>query len=95
MSEFKKVVWHKVNVPVKHALINNAELGKVLKDQRADQQDVWQTSLSNPNFAAFASSCGTLGIRVEDRRDLEGTMQKLFTHDGPVTPEIITEVNFI
>ncbi|MEM1408223.1 MAG: hypothetical protein AAGG59_15685 [Bacteroidota bacterium] len=72
MSEFKKVVWHKVNVPVKHALINNAELGKVFKDQRADQQDVWQTSLSNPNFTAFASSFVALGIRVEDKRILKG-----------------------
>lgn len=93
MAEITTAV--KYNMRIKHILINNAELGKISKEQRADQLDVWQTSLSNPNFAEFASSCGALGIRVEDKKELEGAMQKLFAHDGPSTLEIMADVSLI
>ncbi|MEM6523128.1 MAG: thiamine pyrophosphate-dependent enzyme [Bacteroidota bacterium] len=75
--------------------LNSGISTRISKEQRADQLDVWQTSLSNPNFAQFASSCGAHGIRVEDKRELEGAMQKLFDHDGPATLEIIADVDLI
>ena len=52
----------KYNMPIKHILLNNHELGKISKEQRAVEFDVWQTSLQNPNFAEFVTSCGALGI---------------------------------
>jgi len=55
-------------------LINNSELGKISKEQRAAELDVWQTPLHNPNFADFANNCGALGIRVEKIEDLEAAM---------------------
>lgn len=85
----------KYNMPIKHILLNNAELGKISKEQRAGEFDVWQTSLKNPNFAAYAESCGALGIRVTDRAELDAAMEKIFAHDGPACLEILTDVSLI
>ena len=56
----------KYQMKITHVLLNNSELGKISKEQRAGHYDVWQTSLHNPNFAAFAELCGAKGIRVTD-----------------------------
>ena len=85
----------KYNMNIKHIVLNNSELGKISKEQRASQVDVWQTSLSNPNFAKYAENCGALGIRVEKLKDLLPAMQKLNEHDGPALLEVITDVNLI
>jgi hypothetical protein len=36
---------------ITHVLLNNGQLGKIAKEQRAGEWDVWQTSLHNPDFA--------------------------------------------
>ncbi|WOI23312.1 thiamine pyrophosphate-binding protein [Nonlabens ulvanivorans] len=85
----------KYNMNIKHVVLNNSELGKISKEQRAAEVDVWQTSLSNPSFAKYAENCGALGIRVEKLEDLVPAMEKLRDHDGPALLEVITDVNLI
>ena len=85
----------KYNMNVKHIVLNNSELGKISKEQRAAEVDVWQTSLKNPSFAAFAENCGALGIRVEKQEDLIPAMERLRDHDGPGLLEVITDVSMI
>jgi len=85
----------KYNMPIKHILINNSELGKISKEQRTAQFDVWKTEMHNPNFADFANNCGALGIRVKKREELEAAMQKIKDHDGPALLEVICDVNLI
>lgn len=85
----------KYNMNIKHVLLNNSELGKISKEQRAAEVDVWQTSLHNPNFAQFANNCGALGIRVEKAEDLEAAMIQLRDHDGPALLDIVCDVNLI
>lgn len=85
----------KYNMPIKHILINNSELGKISKEQRASEYEVWKTSLHNPNFADFANNCGALGIRVEKREELEAAMQKINEHNGPALLEVMCDVNLI
>jgi thiamine pyrophosphate-dependent acetolactate synthase large subunit-like protein/nitrite reductase/ring-hydroxylating ferredoxin subunit len=85
----------KYNMNIKHIVLNNSELGKISKEQRAAEVDVWQTSLSNPNFAKYAENCGALGIRVETLIDLLPAMKKLNAHKGPALLEVITDVNLI
>ena len=85
----------KYNIPIKHILLNNGELGKISKEQRAVEFDVWQTSLQNPNFADFVTSCGALGIRVEKIEDLNPAFEKAMAYDGPATIEIITDALLI
>jgi thiamine pyrophosphate-dependent acetolactate synthase large subunit-like protein/nitrite reductase/ring-hydroxylating ferredoxin subunit len=93
MGEISTAVKYKM--PIKHILINNNELGKISKEQRADELDVWQTSLQNPNFAEFATNCGALGIRVTNRSELDDAMKQLFAHDGPATLEVFADVTLI
>ena len=66
MAELTTAVKHGMHIT--HVLLNNGQLGKISKEQRAGEWDVWQTSLHNPDFSAFARNCGALGIRVTDRR---------------------------
>lgn len=85
----------KYNMPIKHILINNSELGKISKEQRTSELEVWQTEVHNPNFADFATNCGALGIRVEKREELEAAMQRIKEHNGPALLDIICDVSLI
>lgn len=85
----------KYKMPIKTIILNNGELGKISKEQRAGEFDVWATDLSNPNFAEFANGCGSLGIRVEKREDLLIRMKKILSHKGPALLEVLTDVSLI
>jgi len=85
----------KYNMNVKHILINNSELGKISKEQRGSELEVWQTGLHNPNFAEFANNCGALGIRVERKEDLQDAMQKISNHNGPALLDVVCDVSLI
>ena len=85
----------KYKMPIKTVILNNDELGKISKEQRAGEFDVWATSLSNPNFAEYARGCGALGIQVRKKEDLPKAMQELMAHDGPGLWEIIADVKLI
>ena len=85
----------KYNMPIKLIVLNNHELGKISKEQRAGEFNVWKTSLSNPNFAEFARSCGAWGKRIEGHGALKEAMATLFAQDGPAVLEVMTDVNLI
>ena len=85
----------KYKMPIKAVILNNNELGKISKEQRAGEFDVWATTLVNPNFAQYAESCGALGIRVTQHGDLDRAMRKLIEHDGPGLLEVMTDVSLI
>ncbi|MCI4666695.1 MAG: thiamine pyrophosphate-dependent enzyme [Bacteroidia bacterium] len=85
----------KYNMPIKTIIINNNELGKISKEQRALEVDVWATSLVNPDFAAYATSIGALGVQVTKREDLDEAMKQIMAHDGPALLEVKTDVKLI
>ncbi len=70
---------------------HNAELGKISKEQRSAEFDVWQTSLVNPDFAAFAELCGAQGTRVTDASDLDDALAVALAHRGPSLIEVVTD----
>jgi pyruvate oxidase len=78
----------KYAIPVRHVLLDNGVLGKISKEQRAAEYDVWQTSLHNPDFAAFAELCGATGIAVDDREQLDDAFDLMFAAEGPATVAI-------
>ena len=78
-----------------HVLLNNSELGKISKEQRAGHWPVWQTKLRNPDFAAYAKSCGGLGIRVESLDDLADALKRALAYEGPALVEVIADVELI
>lgn len=85
----------KYKMPIKAIILNNSELGKISKEQRAGEFDVWATDLINPNFSEYANSCGALGIRVTDDARLVEAMKTIMEHQGPALLEIITDVGLI
>ena len=56
---------------------------------------MWETKLTNPNIAEYVTSCGGLGIRVEDMADLDDAIQKALAFDGPATVEVMTDADLI
>jgi thiamine pyrophosphate-dependent acetolactate synthase large subunit-like protein/nitrite reductase/ring-hydroxylating ferredoxin subunit len=85
----------KYGMKIKHILINNGELGKISKEQRAGEFDVWQTSLHNPNFSRYAEECGALGIRVTETSGMDGALERAFQHDGPALVEVIADADLV
>ncbi|MEM9051485.1 MAG: thiamine pyrophosphate-dependent enzyme [Bacteroidota bacterium] len=93
LAEFTTLV--KYNMHVKVVVLNNNELGKITKEQRAGGWDKWQTDLTNPKFAEFASGCGGLGIKVTSADQLEDAFEKLFSYQGPGLVEIAADVKLV
>lgn len=82
----------KYGMNITHVVMDNDELGKISKEQRSADLDVWQTSLVNPDLAAFAELCGVKGIRVTDRADLDDALAEALAHDGPALVDVVTDV---
>ncbi len=78
----------KYNMNICHILMNNGQLGKITKEQKAGEFPVWQTDLRNPPFAAFARSCGGMGKLVDDRNDLDAALSEAIAHKGPALVEV-------
>ena len=93
MSEVTTAVKYDMNIT--HLLVNNSELGKISKEQRVGNWDVWQTSMHNPNFSEFATLCGALGIRVTDPADLDAALAKALAHKGFALVEVVADVELI
>ncbi len=93
MGEYTTAV--KYGMDITHVLLNNSELGKISKEQRSADYDVWQTSLHNPSFSQYAELCGALGLRVTKAEELEGALAEALAHDGPATVEILADTLLI
>ncbi len=81
----------KYNMDLTHVVLNNGQLGKISKEQRDAHFDVWQTSLVNPDFAAYAELCGARGWRVESAADLDGALRGALDYAGPALVEVIQD----
>jgi thiamine pyrophosphate-dependent acetolactate synthase large subunit-like protein/nitrite reductase/ring-hydroxylating ferredoxin subunit len=93
MGELTTAVKYGMNVT--HVLLDNAVLGKIAKEQRAAQWDVWQTSLHNPDFAEYARLCGAYGVRVSSRDDLDGAIRAALAHDGPALVDVVSDADLV
>lgn len=91
--EFTTAVKYGMNIT--HILLNNSELGKISKEQRAGEWPVWETELHNPSFAAFAKLCGGHGKKVTKPEDLEEAISVALAHDGPSLVEVITDAELV
>jgi len=93
MAEFNTAVKYGMNIT--HILLNNSELGKISKEQKAGEWPVWQTSLRNPSFAAYARLCGGHGHRVTDHSELHQAIADALAYEGPSLVEIICDADLI
>jgi len=81
----------KYEMKITHVLLNDSQLGKISKEQRAGDWEVWQTSLHNPSFAEYARISGAHGVRVTAREEIEGALAEALAHDGPSLVELVTD----
>ncbi len=93
LADFTTAVKYDMNIT--HILLNNHQLGKISKEQRAAEWEVWQTSLHNPNFAEYAKLCGAFGERVVNAEDLDHTVAKALAHKGAALVEIMSDPDLI
>ena len=93
MAELTTAVKYGMNIT--HVLLNNGQLGKISKEQRAGEWDVWQTSLHNPDFAEYARICGALRRPRDRRRAARRRARRGLAHDGPAMVEVITDPDLI
>ena len=85
----------KYGMDITHVLLNNDELGKISKEQRAGHWEVWQTGLHNPDFARYAELCGALGIRVTKKKGLDDALARALEHDGPALVEVMSDAELV
>ncbi len=71
--------------------MNNDELAKISREQIGDLRPVWQTSLVNPDFAAYAELCGGAGFRIDHPDQLDDVLAAaLAVTDRPAMVEVKT-----
>ncbi len=93
MAELLTAVKHGMDIT--HVLLNNGQLGKISKEQRAGEWDVWQTALHNPDFSRYAELCGALGIRVSAAGELDDALARAFAHQGPALVEVMCDPELV
>ncbi|MEE9380017.1 MAG: thiamine pyrophosphate-dependent enzyme [Hyphomonadaceae bacterium] len=91
--EFTTAVKYGMNIC--HVLMNNSQLGKITKEQRAGEFPVWQTDLVNPSFAGLARNCGGMGKLVKTREELDEALSEAIAHNGPALVEVITDAELV
>jgi len=93
LGEFTTAVKHGMRIT--HVLLNNSELGKISKEQRAAHFEVWQTGLHNPSFADYAKLCGGFGRRVVSIEDLRPALREAMGYAGPALVEVMTDASLV
>ena len=93
MGELTTAVKYGMNIT--HVLLNNHELGKISKEQRSGEWDVWQTALHNPDFSEFARICGAWGRRVTERSELDEALAEAIGQEGPALVELMTDASLV
>ncbi len=93
LAELTTAVKYGMNIT--HLLVRNDELGKISKEQRAGEWDVWQTALHNPDFSKYAELCGAFGVRVTQKAELDDAIARALAHDGPALVEILADAELV
>ena len=79
----------KYGIPITHILLNNAQLGKISKEQRAAEWDVWPDVIAQSQFFRIRTRVRRTRHpshrRLPARRHARGP---LFAHDGPYLVEV-------
>ena len=91
--EFNTAV--KYGMDITHILLNNGELGKISKEQRAGEWEVWETNLHNPPFSTYARLCGGHGVKVSKPENLHDAITQAIDYKGPALVEVMTDADLV
>ncbi|MDC3024419.1 biosynthetic-type acetolactate synthase large subunit [Alphaproteobacteria bacterium] len=81
------------NLPVKVFIMNNRYLGMVRQWQEFFHGKRYSESYTDslPDFVKLAESFGIKGLRVDSPENLEGTIEEMINHNGPVVADICVD----
>ena len=89
MADFVTAV--KYDLPIIAVVLNNRELAMIRQEQREANYPPYGIDLTNPDFAAFAGTCGATGIQVTRPQDLAGAVRKAVQMNAPVIIDVETD----
>jgi pyruvate dehydrogenase (quinone)/pyruvate oxidase len=88
MAEFETAARY--GLPIKVIVTNNGSLGQILWEQMVlgypEHGVRFQRTM---HFAPFASSCGALGIEVDQADGVEPAVRRALEHDGPALVDVM------
>ncbi|MEE2694428.1 MAG: biosynthetic-type acetolactate synthase large subunit [Pseudomonadota bacterium] len=91
MQELSTIKQYRL--PVKVFVLNNEYMGMVRQWQEffhgARYAESYTDSL--PDFVALAGSYGIKGLRATKRGEVDGVIEEMINHDGPVLADIVVE----
>ena len=81
------------NIPVKFAIMNNNSLGMVRQwqDFFYHKDHVATEYSGNPDFVKLAEAYGMLGMRVTDKEQVRGAVERAMAHPGPVIVDFVIQ----
>lgn len=83
MSIMELITARKYNRPVKLIAFNNSKLGMIKFEEEVMGYPEFGVDLLNPDFAALAETIGIAGFSVKNIKDLDSTMEKFLSVNGP------------
>ena len=91
MQELSTIVQY--NLPVKIFILNNQWMGMVRQWQELNHGSRYSESYTSslPDFVMLAKSFGIKGLRVDDVKNLESTLDEMINTNGPVIADIRVE----
>lgn len=89
MADFTTAVYN--NLPVKVVVFNDGKLKNIKKEQAMYAYPEYGISFVNPDFAAYAESCGGIGYRVEDPERLDHALERAFRSPRPAVVDVIVD----
>ena len=80
-------------LPVKLMILNNRYMGMVRQWQQMFHGNRYSESYMDalPDFVSLAESFGIKGMRIENVSELDGCLEKMIKHDGPVVCEVMVD----
>ena len=89
MADFTTAVRY--DLPIAVLVLNNHDLAMIREEQREANYPSFGTDLTNPDFAAYAETCGGVGIRVTRPEDLQDAVLRAISMERPVIVDIETD----
>lgn len=91
MAGFELLTAVQNNIPVVWVIFDNGEFNVIKKFLLNMFQDYAYMDFLNPDYVAYAKSCGAEGFRVERAEDLEDTIRKAIALNRPVLIDAVID----
>lgn len=91
MAGFELMTAVQNNIPVVWVIFDNGEFNVIKKFLINMYQDHAFMGFQNPDYVAFAKSCGAEGFRVEKEEDLKPVLEKALQLNKPVLVDVMVD----